>query len=295
MWLRPLLRKAKSDMLVAGRLLAVAFTACGVFTAAAYLFVGYLVPSVSDHRYFELRSVKIASDAELTDPERLATAAGLFEGTSLWRIDTEQARRELEKPGWVRRADVIRRFPDRVTLRIFKRVAVAATIVEGSVYLVDEEGVVFREEGPSERPDLPYLVGWQDAATHGERVARLRRLVDVLAEAGGHGLEISELEVDAEGGVLFYPEAPRIVVRVGAQSDLVESFDRLEVVLTSVARGVDNVAEIDLTYPDRAVVRTRAGRMDRVISARAEVTLGRVPRAVAAGGRPAGRLESDRG
>jgi len=270
MGLRPLFRKAKSEVVLAGR--PVALGVLGVVAAAAcvYAWADYLAPAVADHPYFKLQKVRVASDQRLGDLRGLMSEAKLFRGTSVWRIDTDQARRELERPSWVERADVHLRLPDGVSIRIYKRTPVAATIVGGRAYAVDGSGVVFRDHDPNAYPDLPYLVGWQLRTTQAERMATLRRMVEVLAAAKEYSLRVSEVEADAEGLVHLFPEAPRVAVTIGTEVALPIAFHRLHLVLDNLAAGLADVGEVDVSYRDRVVVRSLPGRWKQLMTVRAE-------------------------
>ncbi len=285
MWLRPLFRKAKSEVYLAGRGLVVGALGLALAAACVYGCAEYLAPAVVNHPYFALQRVHVASDTQLGDLEGLISEAGLFRGTSLWRIDTDRARREFGRPTWVARVDVRRRMPDSVSVRIYKRRPVAATIIAGHAYAVDEAGVVFRDRNRAAYPDLPYLIGWQSGATQAERLAALRRMVEVLAAAEERSLQVSEIELDERGRLRLFPESPRVAVTIGTKISLSVAFDRLHLVLANLAAGLADVGEIDLSYRDRAVVRSLPGRLNELMTARGESPLTVPADAVAAAGR----------
>ncbi len=267
MRLRPLLRRLRGS---AGGWLKSAITTAVVMSAVAgvvHVALAYVRPALVSHGYFELRSIRVVSDGADLTPAEVARRAGLYGGTSIWDVDVKAAEAVLAAPSWVSRASVRRYFPDRVEVTISGRRAVAATVVAGRFYSVDVDGVVYRGEERS-RPDLPYLSGWDTPAGHGARVLRLRTALAVALAAERGGLRVSQVDMDADGAVRLFPESPSLLVSFGRRFDADESVGRLLVVIESLDEGaLAGVREIDLSYPGRAVVRTRRGRFTTVLSA----------------------------
>lgn len=267
MRLRPFLRRLRGS---AGGWLKSAITTAVVMSAAAgivHVALAYVRPALVSHGYFELRSIRVVSDGAALAPAEVARRAGLYGGTSIWDVDVKAVEAVLAAPSWVSRASVRRHFPDRVEVTISGRRAVAATVVAGRLYSVDAGGVVYRGEERS-RPDLPYLSGWDTPAGHGARVLRLRTALAVALAAERGGLRVSQVDVDADGAVRLFPESPRLQVSFGRRFDADESVGRLLVVIESLdEEALAGVREIDLSYPGRAVVRTRRGRFTTVLSA----------------------------
>jgi cell division septal protein FtsQ len=189
--------------------------------------------------------------------EVIAARAGLFDGTSVWDVDVERAVAALSLASWVRDVRIARRFPNRVSLDIKSREAVAATPTADGPYLIDAEGVLFREEGDRSHPDLPYVTGWDHAASRGERIGRLRMALAVVVAAEAEGISVSELNVDASGKVWLYPVQPRIAVHLGEEFQAGRTAARLRAVLENLPEeSVGELYTIDLAYDDRVVLRT---------------------------------------
>ena len=281
MRLRPLLRRLKSDITSRGPAALVALGIVAGAAGAAHAAVAWVWPAVVEHPYFKIRSIRVKCDTDSTPPEVIAARAGLFDGTSVWDVDVERAELILGKATWVREARVTRRFPDRVTLEVRLREAVAATLTPDGPYLVDREGVVFREEGESGHPDLPYVTGWDRARSRGERIARLRRALEIVVAAEKAGIELSELNIDAAGEAWIYPEMPRIAVRIGRRFDAETAALRLRAVLERLPeRSVAQLYAIDLGYPDRVVLRTEKDKVGGLSSLLARTQRPARPRAV---------------
>jgi len=244
--------------------LAVAVVSCGVYCTCVYAW-----PAIRQHPYFRLRSVKITCDSAYVEPAVLASRAGLYDGTSLWDVDVDSARAALEAAPWVREARVERRFPDHVSVEVYRREPIAATLASDGPYLIGQDGVVYREEKRqrySDLPDVPYLTGWERATSHGESVVRLRAAIALLRAAKSAGIVVSQVDVGEDGTLWLFPEAPQVAVRFGREAHRAREMARLRTVLATLPRETDDLEEIDLTYADRAVVRVRDGRVNSVLS-----------------------------
>jgi len=236
-------------------------------SASAYGAYLRVWPAVSGHSYFRLRSVKVRCDSKVAEPAMLASRAGLFEGTSVWDIDVERAETALASAPWVANVRVSRRFPGQVSVEVYRREPVAATVGEDGPYLIDGEGVIYREEGRMPFVDLPYLTGWDVPSERSARVARLRRSLAVVEAAARSDVRVSQVDIDENGVYWVYPEAVRVSVRLGDAPQPDEQLPRLAAVMTAVSRGTDAMTELDLEYPDRAVLRVAKGQVRGVIAA----------------------------
>ncbi len=266
MKLRPFFRKLGTSVTAIWRCrLSAALVATAVATVCA-VYV-YVFPFVLEHSYFRLRTIKVACDTRAVSPQTLAFRAGLHDRMTLWDVETEQAEAALEEAAWVREARVRRRFPAHVSVWVSGRVPVAATITEEGPFLVDAEGVVFREEDGRGFPDLPYLTGWLEARSRGERIARLRRMMALLEAAQDRGYAVSQIDVDAAGAYRLFPETPRVSVELGVDPEPEVALGRLDTVLAQLVGATDAVGGIDLAFNDRVVVTAAEGGLPTLLTA----------------------------
>lgn len=270
MTLRPLLRRIKSDLAVWLRTAFFTVTAVGGGLWLAHAVYFDIAPAIVTHPYFQLAAIRIRCDNDAFGPETIAFRAGLFAGTSLWQLDTGAAEAALEEPPWVEKAEVIRRFPNRVDVVVTERKPVAATPTRGGPYLVDDSGVVYRPEGEIEYPDVPYLTGWHRAEDPAERLLRLRTLLRVASLAERVGIRVSQVDIDEEGELWLFPEAHRAAVHLGQGKDLRRKLERLRIVLERLPQDGGALGEIDIGYRDRVVLRARNGQYGRLVTALAD-------------------------
>jgi hypothetical protein len=125
---------------------------------------------------------------------------------------------------------------------------------------------VYREGDEAPNLDLPYLTGWADAPTQPDRVELLRSEMQIVDELESVKIPVSQVHVDANGIFRVYPDDRHLVIVLGPapQADVIAR--RLSTLWNSLPMSED-LREIDLSYADRAVLRTAAGRARGVISA----------------------------
>ncbi len=258
MTLRRFVRRLRWDAGIWGRLVVVAGLLVGAAAGLAWGTYVEIWPAVVSHGYFRLRTIRVISDGALPEPARLAARAGLYDGTSLWQVDAERVRSVLTSAPWVRDVRIHRRFPNEVALEVDKREPVAATVTALGLYLVDADGVVYREEGTPPTADLPYVTGWDTASSHAERVARLRYALALIRAVEVRGIVVSQVDVGGDL-VRLYPDRLPVPVLVRGDDEPARVASRLAAVWRSLPADTSAVREIDLRYRDRAVVRaTRA-------------------------------------
>jgi cell division protein FtsQ len=108
--------------------------------------------------------------AETLGADRVRAAAGVPVGDPLARVDLEEVRARVEQLPAVRRAEVTRAWPHAVAVTVVERTAIGVVERGGSHFLVDVDGVLFREvAGPD--PGLPSILAGDDrAATEAAQV-----------------------------------------------------------------------------------------------------------------------------
>ncbi len=275
MRLRCWLRWIRTDVLPLVRIIVVVGVGGLASAAAGYAAVTIAWPAFASHPYFRLQSVKVVCDSREAEPTVLASIAGLYDGTTLWQVDPDAGEHALESMAWVRDARIERRFPAAVRLEVHRRKPVAATLGPDGPYLIDAQGVVFREGGSRKYPDLPYVTGWQAIADRGRRIERLRLAIDLLAAlAEEPALRVSQIDVDADGVFRLYLEGRRLPLLLGRRPSPERIARRVRAIVAALPGTLTGIREVDLSYGDRAVVRVADGRVASVLAALADTRTG---------------------
>jgi len=99
------------------------------------------------------------SGADRTGVEEIALAVGVAPHRGLTRVDLERARVSVEALSWVRSAQVLRLWPDRIAVLIEERVPFALWQINQAFHVIDETGVVINAADPRNFGNLPNVVG----------------------------------------------------------------------------------------------------------------------------------------
>jgi cell division protein FtsQ len=189
--------------------------------------------------------------------QRILEVSGITRGTNLWRIDPAHVRARLETLPEIRRADVVRELPNRVSIMVEERRPF--TLVHAArLHWLDEDGRLLGEEHRAVAPEVPVISGLSEEelatmrTTPGPRARAAITLIRALLRTGSSlASEISEIDMSrAEGPVLYTVDG--LEVRLGSE-EWEERLARLEGVLAQVA--TQDVQGVDLRFRDQVVLR----------------------------------------
>jgi len=176
----------------------------GALAAAALGLAIVVGRFVQDHvrtsPYFAIRELALEG-AETVDPAAILEWAGVHEGENIFAQSASQIEERLREHPWIAQASVRRQLPGRLDLRIREHVPVAVLALE-RLYLVSEEGALFKEVEADDSTDLPIITGVHSGRFLADRPYRTSLLLEVVAlmhDYRGAGLwrrePISELHV----------------------------------------------------------------------------------------------------
>ena len=204
-----------------------------------------------------VREVQLRGDPRVV--EQAAPRMTLPANTNMLRAPVGLLEKEAEGVSAVRKAYVSRDFPHRLIVVLEPREAVAVIRCAEQAILVDPEGIVFtlRDEWGWGLPEMvgPHLTKGEAAGEQAK--AEIRRLLYVLQALGTEPrLQVVRLEFKQDKDI-------EIVLESGAKVDL-GTGERLpsKVKLLAAAidqLGADRIDHLDLTDPESAYWRPRAG------------------------------------
>ncbi len=138
-----------------------------------------------------LRTLRIQGDLERVDAQRVRATVLPFAGSGFFAVRLAEARAAVAKLPWVERAEVHKRWPDVLEVRIVEHRPFA---LWGKDRLLSEQGRLFPRKGVVAPKGLPQLDG-PDA-----RVAEVVALYNQSrALFGPTGRDVRALELDARG------------------------------------------------------------------------------------------------
>lgn len=202
--------------------------------------------------FFRVERVRVEG-ARYLSADEIAHASGVLHQELFW-VDPEMVRQRVERLPGVRRAQVVRRWPRGLTVRVEERMPAAVWQVGGVGYAVDADGVVL-DAAPDDA--LPVIVQTDGTPglrpgdrVDGDAVRMALRVRELAPAAVGQQpvrfewTQARGLEVTTDRGVR---------VRLGDEAGLEYKLAVWRAVLQQAGR--TSVTEIDLRFGDRAFYR----------------------------------------
>ena len=212
--------------------------------------------------------IKDIDNIELEGAKRLSRSLVLEQskvgpGASLLAIRPGQVERALMTHPWIAKAEVSRRWPNNLHLKIQERDPVALVQFGEELLYMDRQGMIFKPLSPGDPHNFPVITGLtpeqfrHPAGDLPQIMTQTFQLMDVLKKTSPPlNLEnISEIHVDLERGFTLYANGVGVALDLGFQehSDKLQKFAQLWPVL--VQKGfMTKVGRINLNYPHRALV-----------------------------------------
>ena len=125
-----------------------------------------------------VREIVVLGTAATTPASVRAALHGYF-GRNLLELELEEVAAAATTDRWVKQASVKRILPGTLRVTVAERTPGALALLGGSVFVVDDGGVVMGPAGPELPYDLPLLVGL-DAYRGNDREAALARGIELL-------------------------------------------------------------------------------------------------------------------
>jgi cell division protein FtsQ len=213
---------------------------------------------------FSVTEIELSGHVRLSADEVLETA-GLAEGNNVFDVAPEDAEARLTDHPWIAEAEVLRRLPGSYSVRIRERRAVALLALS-DVFLVSDDGAVFKPVEEDDPIDLPVITGIDRGRFTRDRAFRtsvLFSVVALLSDYRGAGLAqgepISEVHVERDDGLSLYIGEDATYVRLG-DGPFRGKLGRLRTVLEELAERDVRAEYVYLDNerrPDRVTVRLR--------------------------------------
>ncbi|MEI9988815.1 MAG: FtsQ-type POTRA domain-containing protein [Rhizomicrobium sp.] len=147
---------------LAAVLLALAFVGAlfiGGTVGRAFAAVDTATAATIDDAGFGISQVHITGNAR-TPGEQIVAALGFAPGQSIFGADIATARLKLKKLDWVADADVRRRYPDDISVRIVEKLPFALwQDGDGKLWVVERDGGLITTDGIEQFRGLPLLAG----------------------------------------------------------------------------------------------------------------------------------------
>jgi cell division protein FtsQ len=205
---------------------------------------------------FAVREIRFSGLQHALEPD-LLQRSGLKLGGNLFRTDLSRAARGMETHPWVASVRLERRLPGEVLASVVEH-RPAALVQLGALYVLDDEGRLFKRAAPEDALDLPILTGVsRDAWDERKPELQLRlfgalHLLDTWQASGNPIAAVSEVRLDEDGGFTLFAHDGTAVqeVRLGS-NEISLKLRRLAQVRAALARRGERASRIDLDNPAR--------------------------------------------
>lgn len=211
---------------------------------------------------FRLADIRVSSCRQISESE-LNRFIHARRGQNIFSVDLEQEAGRIASHPWIRGAVVKRLLPDVLEIDVDERQA-AALLNVGRLYLVDENGFVFKRLENGDPSDLPVLTGFSAkvfksggplARRQAERIVDAVKLVGVAEQQGALAeTEVSEVRFDIVTGFSLVTTETGVTLRLGF-GDFDKKLQAYRAVSGQVRARLGEASVVDLAVPGRVVVR----------------------------------------
>lgn len=211
---------------------------------------------------FAIREVSVEGHHRLDEME-VRSVAQLLEGQNVFEVPPAEAQKHLLGHPWIKTAEVTRRLPGQYRIVIEERRPVALAVLD-QLYLVSDDGVVFKRLSVDDSADLPVITGIASERFYDDfdyRTALLLRSLAVLQDYEGSGLSedepVSEIHFEGERNVELFIGKDGVHIRLGADHHR-QKLRRFRRILEGLEREKSRPAYVyldNVRRPNRVTVR----------------------------------------
>jgi len=200
---------------------------------------------------FAIREIRFSGLTHASETELLARS-GVKISDNLFRADLLQAARGIEGHPWVAATRLTRKLPGTVEINVLEHHP-AALVQLGGLYVMDEQGRLFKRAAPEDALDLPIVSGLSRTGPQRElRLLHALHFLDVWRAAGFAVSDLSELRLEEDSAVTLFARDGDGVQEVRLSgSDWPLALRRLSSMRGALARRGEHAAKINLDNPAR--------------------------------------------
>jgi cell division protein FtsQ len=217
----------------------------------------------------DIKNIKIDGTHRLTH-EYILEQTGLGPNTSLLALRPARLERILLSHPWIARAEVTRKWPHQLVIRLQEREPVALVQL-GELYYVDRQGTLFKPLNPGDPHDFPVITGlgkeqFIQKEERPEIVTQVFALLELLKQAHPPlNLEnVAEVHVDLERGFTLYANGLKGAVDLGLTGfpEKLSKFERIFPILSQKGY-LHRVERINLDFPQKVLLTQRGGTEEK--------------------------------
>lgn len=241
------------------------FLLLGGLVSISLLFI-LVHDALTQNVYFEARTITVRGNQRLSK-QAILEHAGLRLRDNILSVNLSMVMRRLLASPWIADAEVERRLPDSIHVRIKERVPVAILDLNRRFYL-DENGEIFKQVEASDKVRVPLVTGLRLSdidLNNSWRPGVFRDVMEVLQLSRLHGSVLpahllERIHVDKEMGLTLFAFERGLAIKLGL-GDYESKYNRLRDMVSYLRpQGtLSDIRCIDLYDLDRVVVRPYSG------------------------------------
>jgi len=135
--------------------------AVGFLLAVTAMSLGFVLchDFLTQYDYFNTREIIVSGTGRLS-PDEIIHQANVRKGINILSLNLSNTRKRLLAHPWIEEADVSRKLPDEIHILIKEQQAVAVLNL-GRKFIINTDGIIFKELGPADPENLPVITGLQ--------------------------------------------------------------------------------------------------------------------------------------
>ena len=202
---------------------------------------------------FSITKVRIVPGAH-TSVAQVSTAAGISVGSNIWLTDTAAASKRVEKLPWVASAQIDRRLPGEIEIRVTERTPVAIVSESGGFYLIDDAlRVLAQTSGAHGLPQID--LGGSTLVEPGLTLSAAAKGMADLRLMVESGVAVRSIGFDRFGDIRVQPKLGPQLLLPSNPEELKAASTLIAALLERAMKEHRRVLVIDLRAPEAPVFR----------------------------------------
>lgn len=198
------------------------------------IFGGYrLYGFMKSSEYFSIKKINVFG-TKYSFADDIKDLSGISEGDNIFSFSSDKAAEQIKNHPWVRKVIVNKHLPDRVSIEVIEYKP-AMLINFSRLYLVDENGIVFKILSEDELFDLPIISGitkddyLNNTELYRQKILTIFDIESRFSKLFPH-LPISEIVVEKDGDYTIITAKNSFEIRLG-QSNYERKLEILSMIL----------------------------------------------------------------
>ena len=237
--------------------------AIGFLSALTVMSLGFVLchDFLTQYDYFNAQDLVVTGGSRLTVDD-IMSQANIQRGINILSLNLTKTRKRLLAHPWIEEADISRKLPNEIHIQIREQQAMAV-IDLGRKFIINADGVIFKEWGSADPENLPVITGLQfsDINAPGTRRTPTFEAVMTVLTLGREGNSIlpnkivKSIRVDREIGLTLLAFGENKQIKLG-YDDYPGKYENLKNILVHLrARSsFPDFMTIDLNDLNRVVV-----------------------------------------